>query len=139
MIKPIRQKRPTVGSSKTLLLHNVSAHKVKVTVTFLKEKNIQVLALQSRFSSMSLLVAPPRQRKVGWADIFPHSGPGKNSQFSECIVSGHPTVKMFLNLGADDWNCMCEAEESPVKECECCGQSDRYFLFYCPADITRRS
>ena len=30
-----------------------------------------------------------------------------------------PTNKMPLNLGADDWNCVCEVEESTLKECEC--------------------
>ena len=33
----------------------------------------------------------------------------------------HQTVKLPLNLGADDLNGVCEAKESALKECECCG------------------
>ena len=44
VIKSIRQQRPIVDTSTTLLLHdNAIAHKAKVTVTFLTEHNIQVL------------------------------------------------------------------------------------------------
>ena len=38
VIKSVRRQRQTVGTGKTLLIHqNVSDHTVKVTVTFLKE------------------------------------------------------------------------------------------------------
>ena len=64
------------------------AHKAKVTVTSLTEQCISKASrfwpithhpsptrspLQSRLGFMSLLVVFPHQRKVGWAEIFPHS------------------------------------------------------------------
>ena len=69
VIKSIRQQRQTVGSGETFLLHNTSVQKAKVTVTYLKEHNIQILTppppSQFRHGLLSLLVVPPRQRKVG--------------------------------------------------------------------------
>ena len=45
VIKSIHLQRPTIGTCTLLLLRdNACAHKANVTVTFLKEKNIQVLA-----------------------------------------------------------------------------------------------
>ena len=56
VIKSVRPQRQTVGTSKTLLLqNNASAHKTKVTVTFVKEQSIQVFCpspLQSRLGSV---------------------------------------------------------------------------------------
>ena len=45
VIKSVCWQCPTIGSSKTLLLHgNTSAHKARVTVTFLNKQSIWVLA-----------------------------------------------------------------------------------------------
>ena len=44
VVGKIHEQRPTVGTQRTLLLHdNASAHKVKVTTTFLSEQGIHVL------------------------------------------------------------------------------------------------
>ena len=44
VVKEVCNQRPTVGTSRTLLLHdNASAHKAKVTTTFLGEQGIHVL------------------------------------------------------------------------------------------------
>ena len=44
VVGKIHEQRPTVGTQRTLLLHdNASAHKAKVTTTFLSEQGIQVL------------------------------------------------------------------------------------------------
>ena len=44
MIRSICEQRPNVGTSKILLLEdNSGAHKVKVTVTFVKERGIRIL------------------------------------------------------------------------------------------------
>ena len=56
LLKSILQQRQTIGTSKTLVLHdNVSVRKAKVTVTFLKEHNVQHLThppLQASLGSM---------------------------------------------------------------------------------------
>ena len=44
VVKEVCNQRPTVGTSRTLLLHdNAAAHKAKVTTTFLSEQGIQIL------------------------------------------------------------------------------------------------
>ena len=44
VVGKVHEQRPTVGTQRTLLLHdNASAHKAKVTTTFLSEQGIQVL------------------------------------------------------------------------------------------------
>lgn len=44
VMQSICEQRPNVGTQKTLLLHdNASAHKAKVTVTYLEEQGVQVL------------------------------------------------------------------------------------------------
>ena len=62
-----------------------------------------------------------------------------NLELYESMHCLNPTIKMPLNLGADDWNCVCEMEKSALKECECCSylQSDHWFLIYWPADSTK--
>ena len=93
-------------------------HKAKVTVTFLKEQNIQVLA-QSPYSpdlapcdfSLFLLIGEDLAgtgRKVSYI------------HFRTEQMQLHPTIKMPLNLDTDNWNGVCEEEESTLKECECC-------------------
>ena len=70
----IRQQRQTVGTSKSLLLHdNASAHKTKTTVTFLKEQNIQVSGHPPYSPDLAKCdsVLPPRQRNAGWVEMFP--------------------------------------------------------------------
>ena len=44
VVKEVCNQRPTVGTSRTLLLHdNAAAHKAKVTTTFLSDQGIQIL------------------------------------------------------------------------------------------------
>ena len=44
VVGKVHEQRPTVGTQRTLLLHdNASAHKAKVTTTFLSEQGIRVL------------------------------------------------------------------------------------------------
>ena len=44
VVKEVCNQRPTVGTSRTLLLHdNAAAHKAKVTTTFLSDRGIQIL------------------------------------------------------------------------------------------------
>ena len=91
VMKSIRQQRKTVGTSKTLLFHDkASAYKAKVTVTFLKEQNIQVPAYAPTVLTWLnvTLVVPPHQREIGWMEVFLQSGCCKSSRFrAPCIVS----------------------------------------------------
>ena len=69
VIKSIRQQRPTVGTGITLLFHdNASANKAKVTVSFLKEQNIQVLA---HLPTVSTFGCSPSSEKSWRGGIFP--------------------------------------------------------------------
>ena len=44
VVKEVCNQRPTVGTSRTLILHeNAAAHKSKVTTTFLSDRGIQIL------------------------------------------------------------------------------------------------
>ena len=45
VVNAICEQRPTVGTSRTLMLHdNAASHNAKVTTTFLEERQIQILA-----------------------------------------------------------------------------------------------
>ena len=74
VIKSTRQQHPTVGTSTTLLLHdNTSSHKAKVTVSFLKEQNIQVLAHLPTVSTWLRVTfcCTPSSEKSWRGGIFP--------------------------------------------------------------------
>ena len=100
--KSIRQQRPTVGTSKTILLQdNASAHKAKVTVTFLKEQHIQVLQplplrLPPRLPPSPTVptwlhvtfgCSPSSKKSWLGGHFLPQSGPGESSKFrAPCII-----------------------------------------------------
>ena len=93
---------------------------------------------QSPLGSMWLLVAPPYQRKVGWAEIFPHSLQDLtntiNSDFqvlspSDCqysFESWRRRLELCVGSGGVLW-----------WNVNVVGKSDRYFLFCWPLDITK--
>ena len=67
---------------------------------------------------MWFLVVPHHQRKVGRTEIFPAFRASQKQSSQSSMHCLQPTVKMPLNLRADDLKCVCEAEESTLKECE---------------------
>ena len=111
LLKSILQQRQTIGTSKTLVLHdNVSVRKAKVTVTFLKEHNVQHLThppLQASLGSMWLLVVPPHQRGVGWVEIFPSTGPHKSSEIQSSMHLLRPPIKICLWILAQTTGTVC--------------------------------
>ena len=70
---------------------------------------------------LALLVVPPPQRKVGslgrkCSRIRDHAE-AVNSE----LHTFHPSDSQdAFDLGADDWDCVYDAEETTFMECECC-------------------
>ena len=118
------------------------APKAKVTGTFLKEQDIQVLAHplgQSWHGSVWVwLFRLIREKYAGqkFSRIYFRSLQKQQIQSSmHCHL--HPVIKMHLNLGADDWNCVCTVEESMLKHVDVVSKLDHNFLSYWPMDITK--
>ena len=144
MIKSIRQKRPTVSTSENLLLRsNASNQKAKVTVTFLKEQNIQVLDHPHNnfdLAPCDVWLSTPAsfpQRKVGSAQTSLHSGPHKSGRFRAlCIVSTRRSKCLWILAHTIGTAC---AKRRRVlwRNVNIVRKLDGYFLFYWPADIIK--
>ena len=94
-------------------------HKAKVTVTFLKEEALSHLPYSPSLAPCDFWLFPFIKKKSHWLDgNFPAFRTSQKQSVQISMHCLHLTIKMPLNLGADDWNSVCEAEESTLKECE---------------------
>ena len=59
------------------------------------------------------------KKKVGRVLIFPRSGPRKSSKLKRHALSSSDDCQNAFYLGADDWNCVCEAGKSKWKSNQC--------------------
>ena len=117
------------------------AHKVKVTVTFLKEQSIQVLAHSPYSPNLTpcdfWLFPLIKERLAG--PKFPRiqdSGPHKGIKFeAPCIVS--ILLSKWLWILAQTTGTLCAKRRRVFwRNVNVVGKSDRHFLFDGPSDIT---
>ena len=97
-------------------------------VAFLKEQSIQVLAHSPppptpnspNLAPCDFWLFPLIKRKLAGRTFSRIQGLAKAVNSELHAWSTTSDIKMPLNLGTEDWNCVREAEESTLKECECC-------------------
>ena len=73
----------------------------------------------------------PSSKKCWLGRNVPAFRTSQKQEIQSSVHRLHPTIKMPLNLGEDDWNCVCKAEKSTLNECERCRLiGPLYFLFH---------
>ena len=92
VVQSVCEARPTIGTRQTLLLHdNASAHKAKVTVTYLQQQGISTLPhppYSPDLAPCDLLVVPKTEGETRGHQISEGAGPRKSCEYR---AQGHPS------------------------------------------------
>ena len=94
VVQSVCEARPTIGTRQTLLLHdNTSAHKAKVTVTYLQQQGISTLphapySPSPDLAPCDLLVVPKTEGETRGHQISEGAGPRKSREYRS---QGHPS------------------------------------------------